>query len=448
MVSLGVLPLAKSFETMFMGSAGSGEYWISLFDSGGFLDQGFSVTIDSSDNIITVGRIINVANSKTDILIAKQNSLGTLLWEKTLGSAVNYEFGAGVEIDSSDNIIVTGGDGFNGILAKYNSSGTLQWQKSLDFGISGTTTSNGRSVAVDSNDNIIICGTSYRSSLLKYDIVIAKFNSSGATVWSRYLTKGDYDSGTGVAIDSSDNVIITGTRQTLSPNQDHGSIVAKYNSSGTLQWQIIWENYYTVRSRSVAIDSSDNIIVTGRDSANRTYAMKLNSSGTLQWQTAFSNNLGNNQGEGYGVAIDSSDNVIITGRVYEVTKNYVSILVAKFNSSGTLQWDKTLGRNSLSGDEGYGIAIDSSDNVIVTGLLREIGSSDSDALTAKLPPDGSGDGTYGGIVYQDASMVATSGANTLGAGNFVAGTASLSNTAGSKTSADAVMDSKLYPVGA
>ena len=42
-----------------------------------------------------------------------------------------------------------------------------------------------------------------------------------------------------------------------------------------------------------------------------------------------------------------------------------TLLIAKYNSSGTYQWQRTLG--GTSDDEGHGIAIDSSDNVYVTG---------------------------------------------------------------------------------
>jgi len=44
----------------------------------------------------------------------------------------------------------------------------------------------------------------------------------------------------------------------------------------------------------------------------------------------------------------------------------VYIFVVKYNSSGTKQWTKQLG-TSL-GDLGYGVTVDSADNIYVTGI--------------------------------------------------------------------------------
>jgi hypothetical protein len=65
-------------------------------------------------------------------------------------------------------------------------------------------------------------------------------------------------------------------------------------------------------------------------------------------------------------------------------------------------WDKTLG--GASSDYGQGVAIDSSDNIIVTAYTPSDGAGGNDVLVAKLPPDGTGDGTYGSLVYEDAVL--------------------------------------------
>ena len=46
---------------------------------------------------------------------------------------------------------------------------------------------------------------------------------------------------------------------------------------------------------------------------------------------------------GRGVAVDSSDNIIVVGYNRLDGAGSLDALVAKYNSSGTLQWSKTLG---------------------------------------------------------------------------------------------------------
>ena len=447
MVSLGVLPLAKSFETMFMGSAGSGEYWISLLEGGGD-EYGRGVAVDSSGNIIAVGDTTSDGAGSIDRLITKRNSLGTLLWAKTEGYPSN-EYGFGVAIDSSDNIIVVGSrtSGSSLTINKYNPSGTVLWQQEFDVGSQNF----GRAVAVDSNDDIIICGSSYRNNTTGFDVILAKFRSNGqATSWSRYIasTTNNGDVGFGVAIDSSDNVIVTGRINGFTPMD---LLVAKFNTSGTLQWQKTLGNGGRVEGHGVAIDSSDNIIIMGYEGTfilgQRVMTIKLNSSGVLQWKVSLGQAGSINSGKGKGsVAIDSSDNVIITG----VTEVYSDLLVAKFNSSGTLQWDKTLGSSSGNVPYGWnGVAVDSSDRVIVTGGLQEPNSTIMDFLVAKLPSDGSGDGTYGGVItYQDANLSSASPSVTLSTSTLTNGLATFVTNTVSIIPADAVIDSKLYPVRA
>ena len=59
---------------------------------------------------------------------------------------------------------------------------------------------------------------------------------------------------------------------------------------------------------------------------------------------------------GRGVAVASSGNIYIVGIISAF------MLIAKYNSSGTLQWQRSLGAVSLP-EEGWAIAIDSSENV-------------------------------------------------------------------------------------
>ena len=65
--------------------------------------------------------------------------------------------------------------------------------------------------------------------------------------------------------------------------------------------------------------------------------LKLNSSGAEQWQRTLD---GASTQIAYDVDVDSSDNVYIGG--YTTISGYGYFLLAKYNSSGTLQWNKKI----------------------------------------------------------------------------------------------------------
>jgi uncharacterized protein (AIM24 family) len=156
---------------------------------------------------------------------------GTHVWSKRFGGTGQDETVDGVAVDGSGNVVVTGrfqgsvnfggagltsAGGQDVFLAKYSSSGTHLWSKR--FG--GTLGDRGNSVAVDGNGNVVVTGTFSGSidfgggaltSSGTQDLFLAKFSGTGGHLWSkRFGGSSSYDVGTGVAVDDSDNVLVTG----------------------------------------------------------------------------------------------------------------------------------------------------------------------------------------------------------------------------------------------
>ena len=77
------------------------------------------------------------------------------------------------------------------------------------------------------------------------------------------------------------------------------------------------------------------------------------------------------QDRGNKVVVDSSDNVYVCGESYT---SGTGALIVKYDSSGTIQWQRKLGGSSHSAN-GFGIAIDSSDNLYITGSIYYISSN-------------------------------------------------------------------------
>jgi len=176
-----------------------------------------------------------------------------------------------------------------------------------------------------------------------------------------------------VAVDGSGNVYVTGF--SVGPGScnfvcnDYATI--KYDASGNQLWVARYSGPGNDMdfANAIAVDSSGNVYVTGSSRGSGTgfdYAtVKYDSSGQQQWVTRY-NGPGNGDDEAYGIAVDASGNVYVTG--YSVgsgtSNDYTTI---KYNSAGQEQWEARYNGPSNSDDYGRAIGIDGSDNIYVTG---------------------------------------------------------------------------------
>ena len=413
----------------------TGSGWITtLGDSG--TDDAQGIAIDSSGNIIVIGYA--VSSGQADIVIAKYNSSGTNIWIKYIGG-VGYEEGNGVVTDSSDNIYITGYNPTNSrdiLIAKFDSSGNLQWQKILG----GSARDLGRGIAIDSSSNVYVCGETQSVGQGGKEMVISKYNSSGTFQWQRNLGGSGVDIAYGIAVDSSNNVYFTGlTSSGGSGNEE--LVVAKYNSSGTYQWQKFLGGTSLDEGHGISIDSSDNVYITGltNSTGSGSYDIliaKYNSSGAVQWQRTLS---GSGTDQGTDVTTDSSDNVYVGGYI-NTGSGYQTAIIAKYNSSGTIQWQRTLGSSSAN-DRVNAIVHDGSDNVYIAGYTRTAGAGNNDFLIARLPADGSETGTYGNFTYAASSLTDASSSLTSQNGSLTNSTANMTDSTSSFTSGSFSMTS-------
>ena len=411
-------------QQMFLGfGAASQTYWIITL-GGSSSDSGNGVTHDSSGNVYVTGTTTSDGPGGNDLLVAKYDKDGVIQWQRALGGSTAYrddDTGRMITVDSSGNIYVVGTtnstDGYNSMMiAKYNSSGSIQWQRTLG---TSSTQERGTGITIDSSGNVFVCGETTKG--IDYiGAIVAKYDSSGTLQWQRTLDDSSTQVAYDVAIDSSDNVYIGGYT-VISGYQYY--MVAKYNNSGTLQWQRSFGGGNTTSTgRSITIDSSDNIYVGGVSTGGGvgvydSILIKYNSSGTFQWQRALGTS--GQQINIQGMTSDSSDNVYIIG------SNSSSYFFAKYNSSGTLQWQRSLGGSGT--DNGQGISADDKGNIYVMGYSASSGAGGDDIMFAKLPSDGSKTGTYGSFTYAASS-------HTTGTPSLTSATSSHTDAAGTCTS--------------
>jgi len=157
----------------------------------------------------------------------------------------------------------------------------------------------------------------------------------------------------------------------------------KYDSNGTILWQDTIDNHQYDQAYGVAVDNSNNIIVTGCSgeafSDYDYFTVKYDPNGTILWQDTLDNN--DRDDVAYGVAVDNSNNIIVTGYSVELLGDY-DYFTVKYDPNGTILWQDTL--DNGNDDIAHGVAVDDFNNIIVTG--KSYIGGNFDYFTVKYAP--------------------------------------------------------------
>ena len=288
----------------------------------------------------------------------------------------------------------------------------------------GTNSDIGYGITVDRSGNSYAVGyflsasIAFESDTLSnaggHDLYLVKYDPDGNVVWAKSAGGVSDDYGISVAVDSSDNIYLTG--YFLSPNIVFGAdtlrntggasdiFLVKYDAGGNVLWAKSAGGDNSDHVESIAIDRTGNILLTGGfysssitfDSVTLTnlnpgsdiFIVKYDPAGNALWAKSTG---GNDNDVGIGVAVDPAGNAYITGFFQSssitfgsdvlLRTNGASMFVAKYSADGNVVWAKTAGGNSVN--DAYGIAVDDSGNSFVTGFYYALSLVfGSDTLTS------------------------------------------------------------------
>ncbi|UCF04547.1 MAG: SBBP repeat-containing protein [bacterium] len=404
-------------------AVGQDHIWSQRFGSTDY-DRGRSVCTDGSDNILTTGYFRGTVNfggspltsaGDYDIYLAKYDADGNHIWSKRFGDSYP-DYAYCVNVDPSGNVLITGNFygsiDFGGgtltasytdiFLAKFDANGNHLWSKK--FG--GTNIDKGWCVDTDGSGNVFITGI-FRNTIDfgggpltsagNYDIFLAKFASNGNHTWSKRFGASGYDLGKGVNTDGSGNVYITGGFYytvnfgggplTSAGNDD--IFLAKYDASGNHLWSKRFGDSDYEEGSSVGTDISGNVYFSGRFAGTVNfgggtlistggydlYLAKFSSGGSHLWSDRYGSIYDDN-----GPNLCTSDDglVLITcaffgtidfggGPLTTASPGSTDVYLAKFDTDGDHIWSQRFGG---SGDDyGYGVDLDGSGDVAITGIF-------------------------------------------------------------------------------
>jgi uncharacterized delta-60 repeat protein len=413
--------------------------------SGSGTDKSYAMTIDKSGNCYVTGETFTSAGNN-DLVIIKINSNGGTVWEKFYdGPDNNRDIGRAIAVDADGNVFVTGesyGAGNYDLLTlAFDSTGTLIWDHRYDGPANGT--DGATAIAVDTSGNVYVTGYSDgdpNSVFRQDDYITIKYNSSGTVEWEmRYDGPGNYhDVAYSIAVDQNENVYVTGGSSGVGGTTRYDYATVKYNSGGNEIWVARYNhNDFNDTANEIAIDDSNNIYVTGSSDGTSlgipNYAtVKYNSAGNELWVSRYTGGGGGD--EPNAIFINGSNNIYVTGQSKNTASpNNYDYLTINYNAAnGDTIWTARYNGPDDDTDVATSIASDLSGNLYVTGFSR--GNSTSyDYATIKY----NSAGLQQWIIRYNGTGNGNDIANTVAVDNsgniFVAG-----SSTGSATSDDIV----------
>jgi hypothetical protein len=382
----------------------------------GDLNYSHGIAIDPNGNTYICGETVDPWNdSSRNAFVAKINAEGTAeLYYNSFGGD-QTDVALAITADASGNAYVTGytavgiaghpafrqfpvmnpiqqertGAGQEVFITKFDAEGKIVYSTTLG----GSENDQGTGIAVDPSGNIHVTGetsskdfptrNAFQSSLRgDSDAFVSVLNPQGsAFVFSTYLGGGDVDRAAAIAVDSGGNSYLTG--QTQSSDFPVSNAARRVFGGGTCQ------SFTTSRPCKDA------------------FVVKIDAQGSaLQYATYIG---GSSDDQGNGIAVDVLHNAWIIGSTSSPDFPIASALqsrlvgpsdafITKISPDGSaLSYSTFLGGSGS--EQGNAIAIDVSGNVYVTGATTSAGfpqtrplqtfAGSSDAFVTKLPGNGS-----------------------------------------------------------
>src|SRR5215211_7915263 len=359
---------ALDYSTYLGGTDGDSASDIAVDRSGSAYVTGNTF---SADYPTTSGAFDTTFNVNGDVFVTKLNASGSALDYSTFLGGADGEIGLGIAVDGSGSAYVTGNTfsadypttsgafdtTLNGpedaFVTKLNTSGSaLAYSTFLGRG----RVDEGNDIAVDGSGSAYVTGQTNSANYPttpgafdtthngRLDAFVTELNASGSALAdSTFLGGTRLDSGSGIAVDGSGSVYVTGftnsadyptTPRAFDPTLDGGgdAFVTKLRASGSaLAYSTFLGGTSGDSASDIAVDGSGSAHVTGQTNSadypttpgafdptldgQDVFVTKLNASGSALAYSTFLGGTGTSD-VGQGIAVDGSGSAYVTGNTF------------------------------------------------------------------------------------------------------------------------------------
>lgn len=253
----GYIP--SGFSTTIKYSPDGEEMWARQFCGPGTGDgEARAMAVDSQGNVYITGSltVYHGLYSNRDYATTKFSADGRQLWVRYYNGPANGDDAAkALAVDSQGNVYVAGDSkggesGWNCLTIKYDPDGRLLWARRYRDQNGGVNYA--AAIVVDAQGHAYVAGTGY---------TVIKYNPEGRPLWVRQYQGG---TATALAVDGQGNICVTGS--TSVGQNSSGYTTVKYSPDGRRLWvrrSRLPSPYPVNQAQAIAVDSQDNVLVTG-----------------------------------------------------------------------------------------------------------------------------------------------------------------------------------------
>jgi len=366
------------FITTLGGSKNESAQAVVNTTDGGYAILGHAQSMD--------GDVLNKSNESYDYWLLKFDATNQLQWQKTYGGSDDDR---GVDlIQTSDNgyavigksksndLEVSENAGFDDFwVSKLDSSGTIIWEYS--FGFAGSDTP--YSIIQTNDDGYLLSGVldvsasngqGDRNSILSRhaggDYWVIKLNASGVKQWSNYYGGSFTDTAYDAIQTEDDGYIIIGSSDSddVDITNNRGSYdfwILKISANGTLVWEKSFGGSEIDEAHAISQATDGNYLIVGDTRSNDLeisqnngaadlWIVKITPEGTLLWEKTLG---GSSFDVGRSISKTQDNGFLVSGSSRSSDGNLTSnkgqndAWVVKINSSGNLEWQKTIGGSEV-----------------------------------------------------------------------------------------------------
>lgn len=245
--------------------------WVRTYD-GGWEDYAQDVVVDDFDNIIVTGYSNN--NNNWDWLTIKYSPGGNIIWVRKYDVA-ETDWAFGLATDKQANVIVVGethyfyqgSGGSTAMVVKYTSQGDTLWSKIFMDTNQYSELEKFVDVAMDNEGNLYLAGDYAEwdtTGKVWFDYYLVKCNSIGDTIWTFRYNYDNEDNVSGIVLDGSGNIFVTGTTN-RSP-------------------EVYEQNYLTIKVKNIVSSIADETLLPHNFILNHNYPNPFNPITIINYQ--------------------------------------------------------------------------------------------------------------------------------------------------------------------